>query len=289
MEDFAGQIIKLALKEDLSPLGDISSEFVWDRAERAKAQIIAKEPGVFSCSLIIRRIITAYQELYSLDFDFEIQLLYKDGEIFKAGNVLVEIEAPVYTLLACERTILNFLQRLTGIASQTRKLVNLITNSQTKLLDTRKTSPGMRVLEKQAFKDGGGTNHRLNLSDMVMLKENHLSQIKNIAEICLNLRAKYPETKIEIEMNEENLKRYDEILAANPEVLMLDNFGVQEAAELITRIRQQNPNILIELSGGINETNLAAYANTMPDYISTSLPMTKGRGLDLSMLLLQGT
>ena len=289
--NMAKAIIRLALQEDLEPLGDLSSLLTIDSNKKATAQIIAKEPGVMACGWIIKNILETYAEARS----FNIELYFQDSDSFKAGDVLCQIKAPAQTLLACERTILNFLQRLCGIASYTHGLVNLIKDYPCKLLDTRKTMPGMRSLEKEAFRCGGGTNHRFNLSDMVMLKENHLACIEGdlttkIKQIraTLNGQRSTEKVKIEVEINKDNLDKLDTVIQAGIDVVMLDNFSPAEATELIKLIRSKSighSTLGIELSGGINKANLVDYAKALPDYISTGSATTKANNLDLSMLI----
>ncbi len=281
----SSEIIRLALAEDLEPLGDLSSLLTIDTKKQARAEIIAKEPGIMACSWIIQAILEAYPER-SLNEAGQVQVYFSDGKSFKAGDLLCEIKAPAQTLLACERTILNFLQRLCGIATYTSKLVNLIKDYPCKLLDTRKTIPGMRALEKEAFRCGGGTNHRFNLSDMVMLKENHLACIEgDLIEAIKQMRSKLAANiKIEVEINKDNLDKLESVIEADVDVIMLDNFSPSEASKLIQLIRSKS-NQQIELSGGINEANLIDYAKTLPNYISTGSATTKANNLDLSMLV----
>lgn len=287
------QIMKLALEEDLQPHGDLSSELLLDPTSQAKAQIIAKEPGIMACSWVIEAVLEEYKTLKNSTS--QVKLFIQDGSPFKAGDLIAETYGSAQMLLATERTILNFLQRFCGIATYTRKLTGLIKNYPCKLLDTRKTMPGMRMLEKEAFKCGGGTNHRLNLSDMVMLKENHLAFAGlDLVESIKSVRSKLDEKnlqhiKIEVEINEDNLNKLDAVLQAPVDIIMLDNFSPTEASNIIKQIRSrpsaEHSVLSIELSGGINETNIIDYAKTGADYLSTSAAFTKANNIDLSMLL----
>ncbi len=312
------QIIKLALEEDLSPYGDLSSELLLAPSTQARAQIIAKEAGVMACSWIIQAVLEEYLALEHIitrsaeiltslrspgqatQSTSKVNLYFQDGQTFQAGDLIAEINGPAQMILTTERTILNFLQRLTGIATYTRKLVDLIKDYPCKLLDTRKTMPGMRLLEKEAFKCGGGTNHRLNLSDMVMLKENHialagLDLVNSINQVRQKLDAhvfarsattkQSKQIKIEVEINKENLNKLEAVISAGVDQIMLDNFSAEEAKNIIKQIRSLNKTTKIELSGGINETNLQAYANTGADYVSTSAAFTKANNIDLSMII----
>ncbi len=285
-QEASREIIRLALAEDLEPLGDLSSLLTIDSNKQASAQIIAKEPGVMACSWIIQAILEAYSER-SLSEVGKVKFYFSDSNSFKIGDLLCEIKASAQTLLACERTILNFLQRFCGIAAYTSKLVNLIKDYPSKLLDTRKTMPAMRALEKEAFRCGGGTNHRFNLSDMVMLKENHLACIEgDLIEAIKAMRLKLnANIKIEVEINKDNLDKLESVIQANVDVIMLDNFSPGEASKLIQQVRSKSNQVKIELSGGVNELNLVDYAKVLPDYISTGSATTKANNLDLSMIV----
>jgi nicotinate-nucleotide pyrophosphorylase (carboxylating) len=274
-------IYQLALKEDLEPNGDLSTKFF--KQKPLKAQIAAKEAGVFACSEVVEKVFQAYQKLYQEDLKVTINCLAHDGENFKAGDILVEIGTTSHALLICERTILNFLQRCCAIATKARLLSSLIKDYNTEILDTRKTSPGMRLLEKQAFKQGGGSNHRFNLSDMAMLKENHLSLLdQDLIDSIQKLKKE--NCKIEVEINKSNLNKLKLVAEEGVDQIMLDNFKPEELPELIKNIRALNPNIKIEASGGITEKNIVDYAKTGIDYLSTA-EASRARNIDLSMLI----
>lgn len=293
------QIIKLALEEDLKPYGDLSSALLLDPKTQAQAQIIAKEPGIMACSWIIEAVIKEYMvngQWSTVNGNTNsVHLLFKDGEAFQSGDIIAKIHGSAQVILAIERTILNFMQRLCGVATYTHKLVELVKDYPCKLLDTRKTMPGMRLLEKEAFRCGGGTNHRLNLSDMVMLKENHLALagldlIDSINEVRSKLdNRNLQHVKIEVEINKNNLNKLDTILQSPVDIIMLDNFSPQEAEKLIKQIRSRSTvdrsPLTIELSGGINEHNIIDYAKTGANYLSTSAAFTQANNIDLSMLV----
>jgi nicotinate-nucleotide pyrophosphorylase (carboxylating) len=307
----------------------LSSFLTIDFTEQADAEIVAKEDGIMSCGFLVAEILNQGQEYLVNNFTkmrivenaengvplHALEVYFKDGEKFFKGDCLMKIQSSAVLLLAMERTILNFLQRLTGIATLTRELTSLLENTSTKLLDTRKTNPGMRVLEKMAFKHGSATNHRLNLSDMIMLKENHisLSRFKNIKEALLHTREQVEKSslknlsgetlKIEIEINQENLDLLEGIIQEGlADVVMLDNFSVDELSKVMANIRawqaenaeigvreqcpQQHPRkIFIEISGGINPENILSYLKLKPDFISTSYVSKNAHSIDLSMLI----
>jgi nicotinate-nucleotide pyrophosphorylase (carboxylating) len=278
-------IIKLALAEDLDPSGDISGQMLEN--QKAKAQIIAKEPGIMACRNLVSEILQTYCEIYCPEENFEIVFHKAEGAEFQAKEILVEIYADIKILLATERTILNFLQRLTAISTQARKLTSMIQKTNCKLLDTRKSSPGLRLLSKEALRIGGGTNHRMNLSDMVMLKENHIAGIKHteIQKLIQNLKNKFPQVKIEVEINKDNLPLLKTFVENAVDIVMLDNFDYQELPVLVSQIRSLSALVKIEASGGINENNLLDYAQTGVDYISMGSVFTQAGILDLSMII----
>ncbi|MFM7457787.1 MAG: carboxylating nicotinate-nucleotide diphosphorylase [bacterium] len=298
-------LILLSLREDLEPHGDLSSFLTIDFAQQADAEIVAKEDGIMSCGFLVAEILKQGQEyLENGVVQRSLEIYFKDGEKFSKGDCLMKIQSSAVLLLAMERTILNFLQRLTGIATLTRKLTSFLENTSTKLLDTRKTNPGMRVLEKMAFKHGSATNHRLNLSDMIMLKENHisLSRFKNIKEALIYSREQVEKRslknlsgenlKIEIEINHENLHLLESIIKEGlADVVMLDNFSVDELSQVMANIRawqarqRQLKRVSIEISGGINPENILSYLKLEPDFISTSYVSKNAHSIDLSMLI----
>ena len=321
-------LILLSLREDLEPHGDLSSLLTIDSAQQADAEIIAREEGIMSCGFLVAEILKqgkeylvnnsikmrticgadegheAGENVEAVFIEPSLEVYFKDGERFFKGDCVMKIQDSAILLLAMERTILNFLQRLTGIATLTRELTSLLENTSTKLLDTRKTNPGMRVLEKMAFKHGSATNHRLNLSDMIMLKENHisLSRFKNIKEALLHTREQVEKSnlknlsgetlKIEIEINQENLYLLEGIIQEGlADVVMLDNFSVDELSQVMANIRawqspQRQPRrVFIEISGGINPENILSYLKLEPDFISTSYVSKNAHSIDLSMLI----
>lgn len=301
--------IKQALIEDLQPNGDITSFFSIEADQEAKAKIIAKEDGIFACGEIIEQVLEEAKNIlaqyHSCEFSkSKVKLNFKNGESFKKGDELLSIEAPSLLLLSTERTILNFLQRLCGVASLTKEFTQKISNYKTQLLDTRKTTPGFRMLEKQAVKDGGGTNHRLNLSDMVLIKENHLAfagkdkfNTKELYEFITGLKNSLQKSnindnnEIKIECEIENIKQLEAVIKAEVDIIMLDNFSPQEIIDALEEINKLKIQLAItkdfqtEASGGINQETIESYAQTGVDYISTGSITTQARNLDLSMLI----
>ncbi len=291
------EIIKLALYEDLAPHGDLSSLCLGDSAlETCQAQVYAREPGLMVCSELLEVILELRKELYFGEenypqAEYQITFFKNNGNNFQTDEMLFSIEAPAWLILSSERTILNFYQRLLGIAKTTQRFLERISNSPSKLLDTRKSSPGLRHWEKLAFRQAGGTNHRMGLSDMIMLKENHLATIFNAQtphtekQKALELIKKYCSTyPSEVEINEENLMYLEEILALPISRIMLDNFSVSNAQKWVYSIKERFPKLELELSGGINLDNISDYASANPDFISVGASFTQARNLDLSMI-----
>ncbi len=280
------EIIKLALAEDLSPRGDITSEMMVPVDAQISGEIIAREAGVLAGSEAAQITLELCRDwIASLsarnDIQTNIHFEFKDGDRFNAGARVATLNGNARTLLAAERTMLNLLQRLSGIATKTRGLIDMIREYPVQLLDTRKTTPGLRALEKAAFIAGGGTAHRYNLSDMILIKENHLIFSKLDAERVTE--ARHISKRIECEVqNETELK---EVLAAGVDVIMLDNFSPQRVREAITNLGAARNSVKLEASGGINEANIVDYANSGIDYISTSAVYTQVGNLDLTMLL----
>ncbi len=296
------EIIKLALSEDLYPLGDLTSNLLVSPFKLGAAKIIAKEKGILACSNILVEVLQAFCELMEVPESGEINFLVADGKSFEVGDEIANFTTPAQVILGAERTILNFLQRSCGIATKTKSLVEKIEAYNCQLLDTRKTIPGLRNFEKEAFGWGGGTRHRYNLSDMVLIKENHLKFMEdeegNLLQKLRLCRAKLeeisskelqqdgsPKIKMEIEINEDNLGLLDSVLESPVDIIMLDNFEPGKASEIIEKIRSANAEIKIELSGGINSDSIASYAQTGCDYISTGSVYTDVRNCDLSMLI----
>lgn len=290
------KLISFALKEDLLPAGDITCNYLIDPKQTAEAKIIAKEKGVLACSFIAQEILDEtrilIKEINGLDLKAaQIKFHINDGDHFSSNETIAELKGPAHLILAAERTILNFLQRLSGVATKTNHLVKLISSTKTQLLDTRKTLPGLRFLEKKAFQDGGGTNHRYNLSDMVLIKENHLifQNSKSLSSAIEKARLANPEIKIECEISKE--AELEEVIKAGVDIIMLDNFSperIKSAIKLIKEIKTTHnidKEIKLEASGGINEFNISNYAKTGIDFISVGAVTTQVHNIDLSMLI----
>lgn len=271
LEDIDG-IVEAALKEDL-PHGDVTSESVIPADSVSKAVILAKEEGVLA------GIGLAWLVFAKIDPKITFEVAVEDGNVFKAGDVLARLEGNSISLLKAERTALNFLQRLSGIATATRRFVRAVEGTKTKILDTRKTTPILRALEKYAVQQGGGTNHRMSLSEMVLIKDNHLEIVGSVAEAVKRAKAKVPcDIKIEIEVTDFEAAR--QALEAGANMIMLDNMPLDRMKEIIDWIAGRVP---VEVSGGMDLERVRGVAAIGADYISVGALTHSFKSMDISL------
>lgn len=271
------ELIGLALREDIGD-GDHSTLACIPPEATDAAKMVAKADGVLCGVEVGKRVF----EL--VDNTLKINILKHDGERVAKGDVLMTVEGHSGSILTAERTALNFMQRLSGIATETHRMVEMLQGLHTKLLDTRKTTPNMRLLEKYAVKCGGGTNHRIGLYDMVMLKDNHIDFAGGI-EAAIDrthnyLKAKGKDLRIEIEVRD--LDELQRVLDhGGVDRIMLDNFTPELLAEAVKRIGGRYET---EASGGITETTLRAYAETGVDFISVGALTHHIKSMDISLI-----
>jgi nicotinate-nucleotide pyrophosphorylase (carboxylating) len=283
--DYLRQLIGLAKIEDLAGaglaerpqfLGDVTSMLL-PQGGRGRAAVVARVEGV-ACGLpMIEMILAAYGE------GFSVELALADGDAIVPGKVLATIEGPVVPLLQAERVLLNFLQHLSGVASETQRYANSLKGSGTLLLDTRKTTPGFRVLEKYAVACGGGYNHRIGLFDRIMLKDNHLhvaGWVKGAALTEAVRSARSAAESIPVEVEIDTLAQLQPVLAAGADVVLLDNFSTDE---LQAAVSQTNGLALLEASGGITLERLPELALLGLDFISTGALVHQSRWCDLGL------
>ncbi len=270
------EIIDFAFQEDIGE-GDHSSLACVPENAQGKAQLIIKEEGILAGVELAERIFHRY------DPDLELTLFKKDGDWVHVGDIALEVRGASRSILATERLVLNFMQRMSGIASLTHRMVALIADLPTSLLDTRKTTPGIRLMEKWAVRIGGGKNHRFALYDMIMLKDNHIDYAGGIQKAIESthqyLSTHKKDLKIEIEVR--NLDELHEVLE-NPRVdrIMLDNFSIADIQVAMTLI----PNgIEVEASGGITEETLRTYAATGVHFISMGALTHSYKSMDMSL------
>ncbi|MEA5416838.1 carboxylating nicotinate-nucleotide diphosphorylase [Synechococcus sp. BA-132 BA5] len=260
------------LDEDLGR-GDLTAPALVGRTGRA--HWVTRADGVFSGGVLVAPLLAL------LDPRASVRLLVGDGEPVVAGQRLLELEGPAAALVAVERTALNLAMRLSGIASATAALVEALAGTGVRLADTRKTTPGLRVLEKYAVRCGGGTNHRLGLDDAAMLKENHLAWSGGVGPAIAAVRASAP-WPAQVIVEAETAAEAEAAVRAGADAVLLDDFSPAALAALVPQLRALAPTVLLEASG-VRPEQLAAYAATGIDLISTSAPVTRSPWLDLSM------
>ncbi len=263
----------MALAEDIGA-GDITSEATVDAGRIALARIKAKRPGVLAGIKVAEAV------FYAVDPSLDFEAPRVDGSHLAVGDHIAVIGGPARSLLAAERTALNFLQHLSGVATATADAVLALKGTDVRLLDTRKTTPGMRALEKYAVTLGGGVNHRRGLHDMFLVKENHVALAGGITAAVEACRAHRPGARLEVEVR--NLVELDEALAGGVDRVMLDNFTPAQAAEGVGRASGRAE---VEISGGVTADNLRAYAAAHPDFISVGFITHSARALDMSLTL----
>lgn len=267
------RIIRLALEED-KVSEDVATNALLAFDNEVSAYVFAKEEGVISGTAVFAL------TFETLDPDVIVEIVTPDGSWVRNGETVIEIKGRESSILKAERTALNFLQRLSGVATTTRRFVDKLAGTGVTLLDTRKTTPGMRYLEKKAVKDGGGVNHRLNLEDMAMVKDNHVAMANGITPAVEQIRKRFPGKKIEVEVKD--LKELQEALGLGVEMIMLDNFTpeLQEQAVKIAARRAR-----LEVSGNVTLENIVQRASTGIDYISAGALTHSFKSLDLSLLI----
>ena len=268
----ADQLIRMALQEDITS-EDVSTNAVMPTATKGTVDLIAKEDGVVAGLEIYARVFTI------LDEKTEIDLHCKDGDEVKKGELMATVTGDIRVLLSCERVALNYLQRMSGIATYTRQVAKLLEGSNVTLLDTRKTTPNCRVFEKYAVRVGGGHNHRYNLSDGVLLKDNHIGAAGSVAKAVKMAKAYAPFVrKIEIEV--ETLDQVKEAVEAGADIIMLDNMTpevMKQAVELIDGRAQT------ECSGNITKENIQKIREIGVDFVSSGALTHSAPILDISM------
>lgn len=268
----ADELILSALKEDISS-EDVSTNAVMPEYCLGEVELLCKEDGVIAGLPVFARVF----EL--LDASTETTFYVKDGAAVKKGEKLGVVRGDIRVLLSGERTALNYLQRMSGIATYTRSVALLLEGSKTKLLDTRKTTPNMRIFEKYAVKVGGGHNHRYNLSDGVLLKDNHIGAAGSVQRAVAMAKAYAPFVrKIEVEV--ENLDMFREALEAGADIIMLDNMSVEDMKEAV---RLAAGRAEIECSGNVTRENVARLTDIGVDYISSGALTHSAPILDLSL------
>lgn len=266
------ELILMALREDISS-EDITTNSVMREKKNGRVQLICKQDGIVAGLHIFKRTF----EL--LDENISVKMYFKDGDSVKNRDIIAEIEGDVRVLLSGERTALNFLQRMSGIATYTNNVVKLLEGSSVKLLDTRKTTPNMRIFEKYAVKMGGGYNHRYNLSDGILLKDNHINAAGGVAE-DIKMAKEYTSFVRKIEVEVENLEMMQEALDAGADIIMLDNMTPEMMKKAVAMAAGRAET---ECSGNITKENIKTVIETGVDYISSGALTHSAPILDVSL------
>ncbi|MEQ8153196.1 MAG: carboxylating nicotinate-nucleotide diphosphorylase [Smithellaceae bacterium] len=268
------KIIETALAEDIGT-GDITTGAIVGSELAGKAQAWAKDDFVVAGIDIFKEV------FFCLDDRTQFQLRASDGELVKKGDVVAEISGRLFYILQAERVALNIFQRMCGIATLTRKYVEAVRGTKAKILDTRKTMPGLRVIDKMAVSIGGGFNHRMGLYDGVMIKDNHIAAAGNITAAVEAQRKRLAHT-LKIEVETKNLSEVQEALDCGVEIIMLDNMALEEMKKAVELIAGR---ALVEASGNVNLQRVAAIAATGVDYISVGELTHSVRAADISLLI----
>ncbi|KPK78671.1 MAG: nicotinate-nucleotide pyrophosphorylase [candidate division Zixibacteria bacterium SM23_73] len=278
MDNKIRHLIELALFEDIGKR-DLTSEAIIDEDLLAKGMIVAKEEGVI-VGLEIAKMVFC-----QLDPNLVFESSFKDGSKVMRGEEVATLKGKAKNMLSGERTALNFLQRLSGIATLTSKYVEKIKDTGVKILDTRKTTPGLRALEKYAVKRGGGENHRMGLFDRILIKENHIKAAGSISRAIGKAKAKNPMEKIEVETR--SLDEVKEAVNSGADWIMLDNMSIDETKKAVKMIRSCKREIKIEASGRIDLNNVREVALTGINFISVGALTHSAPALDFSLLLVE--
>jgi nicotinate-nucleotide pyrophosphorylase (carboxylating) len=274
------RLLDIALEEDLGAAGDLTSRALLPDGLHGAAVLVARGPGVLAGLPAAR--LTFHRLDPSLSFEAHVT----DGTAVVPGTRLATVRGRMAIILAGERTALNFMQRLSGVATQTRRFVELVAGLPVRLLDTRKTTPGWRVLEKYAVRCGCGHNHRMGLHDAVLIKDNHLAALgpglDSVSEAVRRARARYG-TSVPIEVEVDSLDQLDRALMAGPDIVLLDNMPLADLREAVRRRNATARGVLLESSGGVNLTTVRAIAETGVDHISVGALTHSAVALDIAL------
>jgi len=284
------KLIDLAFAEDFGGeaawRGDLTSLFFIPAGESGAATLVARSPGVIAGLPAVELVFAA------LSSEFRVERHVEDGASVPATTRIATIRGPMSLLLSGERTALNFLQHLSGVATQTRRYVDAVAGLPVKILDTRKTMPGWRLLDKYAVRQGGGANHRMGLYDGILVKDNHLafalSRFRQSIPLLIQNARKQPRTSklsetLPIEIEVETLEQFDEALAGRPDIILLDNMSVDMMHEAVRRRNQAATGVLLEASGGVNLQTVRGIAETGVDRISVGALTHSAPALDIAL------
>ena len=267
--------IRMALKEDITS-ENISTNAIYKNYRMAEISLYSKEDGILAGLDVFKRVFELFE---LLDNSVKFTEYKKDGDKVLNKDLILKIRADVKIILSAERTALNYLQRMSGIATYTRKMVEALDDKNILLLDTRKTTPNMRIFEKYSVRVGGGYNHRYNLSDAIMLKDNHINAAGSVTE-AIKLTREYSPFIKKIEIEVEDLKGVEEAVKAGADIIMLDNMDIETTKKAIKIINKQ---AIIECSGNIDITNINRFKGLEIDYVSSGAITHSAKILDLSL------
>lgn len=275
------KIIQEALNEDLGKVGDITSNFIIGKNEKIKFQISNREPIILCGTDIALQVFDEVSKKLKIS-DLKLKANYKDGEFLKKNSIIIEGFGNARLVLAAERLVLNLMQHLSGISTEVKKYVDETKGTKAKILDTRKTIPNLRILQKYAVKIGGGTNHRMALYDGVLIKDNHIAAAGSVANAVSLAREglKKSKNKILIEVECDNLKQVSEAIKSKAEIIMLDNMDLVKISEAVKLI---NKKAKIEVSGGVNLKTVGKIAKTGVDYISIGALTHSVKAVDIGL------
>lgn len=272
LDHYAELIVKAALAEDIGA-GDITTRAIVKRADTGTAHFIAKEEMVVAGLIVLDKVFNR------LDKKIVIKAHASDGDAVKKGSVIAEVTGRLDAILVGERVALNFMQRLSGIATLTREYVRRVGKTGAKILDTRKTTPCMRILEKYAVRVGGGRSHRFGLFDSILIKDNHIKAAGSVGEALRRVNGKYMH-RMPVEVEVRNIAEVRQALKERPDIIMLDNMPTVKIKEALKMIDNK---ALVEVSGGVSLSNVAGIAKTGVDFISVGALTHSARGVDISM------
>jgi nicotinate-nucleotide pyrophosphorylase (carboxylating) len=281
MKTHIDRIVKDALAEDLGNAGDVTSKAIFADTDHATAVIRSKSDGILSGAYLIEPVFN------SLDPSLQIQLTCQDGSLLEHGKIIAQLSGPVNGILAGERTILNFLQRLSGIATVTSKYTTEIAHTSARLLDTRKTTPGLRYLEKMAVVHGGGQNHRIGLFDMILIKDTHVKRSGGVGQ-ALKKAIEYRSIKnsnLKIEVEVQSIDEFKIALDYSPDRIMLDNMTTDQMRICVDMIKKDSLSIETEASGNVTLASIRAVAETGVDFISSGSITHSAPALDIHLLI----
>jgi nicotinate-nucleotide pyrophosphorylase (carboxylating) len=276
---FYSQLVSSALAEDLEH-GDITTDSIVSADTFGSAVIVAKEPAVLAGTFI------AQEAFRQIDPDIYFKDVKKEGSEVYQGDVVMSLYGRLAAILKAERVALNFIQRMCGIATLTRSFVKELSGLSCKLVDTRKTTPGMRLLQKYAVRIGGGHNHRYGLSDGILIKDNHILACGSIKKSINMARANIPHTLL-IEIEVTDIEELEDAIKAGADAVLLDNMDLMTLRGAVALARKLNPRLILEASGGINLKNVREIAETGVDIVSVGLLTHSAKASDLSLRILK--